>query len=426
MRRPAPISLLLVAVALAASCGGGEQAVRIGVITVCPDAGPPFSQDHEQTLAGAELPLIERGASLRGEQPSDGVSSVDVAGRPVELVVGCERVGDRRSTLAELRRLVEREHVDMVAGPNYVGDGLIVREYARRHPGIAFLVNGGEQTTTLADPVPNLFRFETNGAQWSAGLASFAFHELGWRTVATVGQNDPSGWVLVSGFDAEFCALGGSVERRLWASGGATDLGRLAAKVPPAVDGVFLPGDLQATGSFVEAWADRRDPARSLVLGWGAIDPGNGRLDGVVAAASAPFTAHGPWQRYQDAFAEAFERSDASGQGVTYYDAMEPLLQALERVDGDTSGGERAVMQELARMRYASPLGPIRLDEDGQAIGNAYLGRIEDGAVRQIRVVPETEQTFGGYFDASSPPPSRSAPACVRRTPPPWAVAPSR
>ena len=205
------VSILFAAATLAAGCGGGSQAVRIGVITDCADGATPFSQDQQQTLAGAELPLIERGASLRGTNPSEGVSTVNVAGRPVELVFGCERTGDRRSTLAELRWRVEREHVAMVVGPTYVGDGLIVREYARRHPGIAFLVNGGEQTTTLSDPAPNLFRFETNGAQWSAGLASYAYHELGWRTVATVGEDDPSGWVLVSGFDAEFCALGGSV-----------------------------------------------------------------------------------------------------------------------------------------------------------------------------------------------------------------------
>jgi hypothetical protein len=35
--------------------------------------------------------------------------------------------------------------------------------------------------------------------------------------------------------------------------------------------------------------------------------------------------------------------------------------------------------------------------------------------------VPNVEQSFGGYFAPGDPPPNRTHPACVKRTPPPWA-----
>jgi len=40
---------------------------------------------------------------------------------------------------------------------------------------------------------------------------------------------------------------------------------------------------------------------------------------------------------------------------------------------------------------------------------------------RTIRVIPNVEQTFNGYFDASSPQPSPTQPVCRKGNPPAWA-----
>src|SRR5439155_19169496 len=82
-------AFLLAAVALVAGsgCGGSRtEPVRIGVLSDCYG---PFSSAHELIVASAELPLIERGAWLRGRNPSDGIEGASVAGRRVELLVGC-------------------------------------------------------------------------------------------------------------------------------------------------------------------------------------------------------------------------------------------------------------------------------------------------------------------------------------------------
>jgi hypothetical protein len=41
--------------------------------------------------------------------------------------------------------------------------------------------------------------------------------------------------------------------------------------------------------------------------------------------------------------------------------------------------------------------------------------------MRTMRVVPDVEQTFGGYFSGTTPTPTRTTPACRRATPPLWA-----
>jgi branched-chain amino acid transport system substrate-binding protein len=71
-------------------------------------------------------------------------------------------------------------------------------------------------------------------------------------------------------------------------------------------------------------------------------------------------------------------------------------------------------------------VGRVQLDSNRQAVAPNYLSRVATDAkgrptFRTIRVVPNVEQTFGGYFGPGDPPPSRTSPACVKRAPPPWA-----
>jgi hypothetical protein len=95
---------LVVALALTASgCGGsGTRPFRIGILSDC---FGPFGGAHELNLADAEVPLIELGAKLYGRKPSSGITPVDVAGRRVELLVGC--VAGSEDVIPEARRLVE-------------------------------------------------------------------------------------------------------------------------------------------------------------------------------------------------------------------------------------------------------------------------------------------------------------------------------
>ena len=65
--------------------------LRIGVIIDCVGI---YRSLEDAELSGASLPLIERGAELRGRRASDGLSAARVAGRRVELVRGCTEAGE--------------------------------------------------------------------------------------------------------------------------------------------------------------------------------------------------------------------------------------------------------------------------------------------------------------------------------------------
>jgi branched-chain amino acid transport system substrate-binding protein len=111
---------------------------------------------------------------------------------------------------------------------------------------------------------------------------------------------------------------------------------------------------------------------------------------------------------------------------IFYRNGMAAVLEALDEVHGDLSGGEKRFQRALSRVRLDAPNGHISLDGNRQAIGTNYLGRIMrdiKGKTRAttFRAVPGVDQTFGGYFRPGDPLPSRTVPSCVRRTPPRWA-----
>jgi branched-chain amino acid transport system substrate-binding protein len=411
-------------VLIAVGCGGAKpEPVGIGILSDCYGA---FSSDHELIVASAELPLIERGAILRGRDPSDGIEGASAAGRPVELLVGC--VAGSGDVLPEARRLVEEDGADVVIGPLFPNHGPIVRDYARVRPETAFLIQpSGAPEVTLGQTLSNVFRFTADNAQSAAGLGSYAYHDLGWRTAATVADDTPYGWGTVAGFVAEFCALGGRVVDRRWTPPGAPTAGLATAL--PFVDGVYVGGTISPMIGFVRSYARTHSNLSRWLVADAVLlyDPQVvAAIPGLVASGAAPFEPTPAMQGYMETFDRAFPAIPAafslSPLAVPYRNGVEAVLIALERTQGET--GE-PLMEALARLKLDTPAGRIRLDTDGQAVAPNFLTRVATtrGAppFTTLQVIPDVEQTFRGYFKPSDPPPSRTSPACKKGKPPPWA-----
>ena len=267
--------------------------------------------------------------------------------------------------------------------------------------------------------MPNLYRFLPDPVQLFAGLGAYARHTLGWKTAATVSNSDESSWPSVAGFDTEFCSLGGHIPNvdRVWVDRD-DDQGR---HLPTGVDGVFLQGGgfgpFGGSGSFVPKWgassSRRPAPGRRLV---GVV--AGAQLVGVVGASTDPYKSTPVWQHYLDAFAKAFPGLDDSGlANQSYYDSMEPLLEALEQVHGDLSGGQAALMSALATLQYHSPEGLIgSTAPPGDRLGGSREGRAASGKTlgfKQIATLKNVEQTFGRTLQPDHPG-AEHVPATVR------------
>jgi branched-chain amino acid transport system substrate-binding protein len=433
-RLGALIAVLLCAVA--AGCGGSDASppIRIGVLTDCL---PTLDAFRESVVAAVESPLLRRGATPVGSLPSQGLRHARVAGHPVEIVPGCTALSQYIMLVEETRRLVESEHVDVVIGPIGVTEGTVLRRVAAEYPGVTFVLGwSGASGVTFRDPLPNVIRFGPTGAQSIAGLATYAYRRLGWRTAAIVADDYSAGWEYDAAFTAEFCALGGRVTSH--------DLGSLFAPVPdPAAvraaqsaDGVAV---LSVVGTvaplsqdaFLSAYArGRPDLARHVVLGGPTFGiPAN--LDwhvdptGIVVSQDLPVAPNAEGTTLAATLAAAFPELEKTpfGQDVEewYAEAAGGIVQALEASRGDLGDGQARFRAAISSMPLVSPRGPVRLDAHRQGIVSTYLARVVrragGPALEPLRQITGVDQTLVGLLTAV---PQRATTPCVRRTPPPW------
>jgi branched-chain amino acid transport system substrate-binding protein len=223
------------------SSAGSGKAIKIGVLATC---GGPFALFEAEAFSGAKYALVqEAGGKAAGNGPQDPVSGATIAGKPVKLYFGCSDATPDKA-VAEARRLVESVKVNVLLGPLSGDEGVAVANYAKTQPQVTF-VNGtsGAQATTMTVKAPNFFRFGGDGAQWMAGLGSYAYNTLHWKKAAIIGEDYSYPYTQAAGFIAEFCGLGGQITKRVWAPLTTTDWSSYVAQLPRDVDGVlFLTG----------------------------------------------------------------------------------------------------------------------------------------------------------------------------------------
>ena len=305
-------------------------------------------------------PFSLPGARLRGTGPGGGVTEATVAGRKVQLVIGCAESGEYDVFISEARRLVEKEHVDAVVG----GDGVVIRDVARLYPTVPFVSTfWDEQEITLRQPVANLYRFTIDAAQETAGLGGYAYHRLGWRRASIVAGDNDQGWANAAAFTAEFCALGGTIVNRVYRSAllpqahVATDV--LVGR-PDGVALLLTPYD-DPRETIRELLARTSRPSRQLLFAAPLIeDPTlvkslGSRIDGIVSTSWIPATA--PTQRlksYRKRYAASFPGLPPSFANLSfvagYADSVQGVLTAFERAGGDLSNSRNRLRAELAEV----------------------------------------------------------------------------
>jgi branched-chain amino acid transport system substrate-binding protein len=397
---------LAAAAVIAAGCGHDEPPLRIGVIVDCVGINRSLG---DAELSAAALPLIQRGARVEGLLTDGGLTRPRIAGRRIELVRGCTEALEFSVLMAESRRLVEREHVDVVVAAGTGPDEIALRAVARRYPRVPFVaVVHGPRELTLHEPASNVFRFSADHGQEAAGLATYAYRRLGWRRAAVVLADWDAGWGGRAAFVAEFCALGGVVTQQL-AVPFFDPAGRDVRHVPRDVDGVavFAPRFFGPAG-FLRRLGERTgDPARRIVVGAGVAD--DGELLGATGAALAGATAgsgNDParLRAYLRAYAHAFPGVPAKVAGdaliTGYRDAVEAVVAGLEQAHG--AGTPLPAL--LARARPQLLGGAVRLDAHRQAVVSTTLVRLAPvpaARLTAVQTVHDVDQSVGGLLAPS-------------------------
>jgi branched-chain amino acid transport system substrate-binding protein len=388
----------IAAAAFAASVSGAwaqGQPVKIGLLATLEG---PFAAGGADGMRGAELAVKERGGA--------------VAGRKIEII---KASSDAKPDVAvnATRKLVEQDKVEIMVGPLSGGEGIAVKEYSKSQPQVTFINGGsGAQATTLENPSPNFYRFNTEGAQWMVGLGKEALKK-GYKRVMVIAEDYAFPYSQVQGFMTEYCKAGGKVPVKAWVPLGGKDYASVIARIPKDVDALMLVlGGADAVNflnQYEAAGGDKPILGGSITVSQDVLNYRGKRRDSLVGTLSAGPLADAydgaDWKKFVAAYRTAYPVS-AGGYpspslfAYVYYVNMKAALDGLAAVNGDLSGNQAKFRDALSKMVLKTPNGDVKLDANRQAIGTTFITEVVKDAQgnlfnKVVAKVDNVDQTLG-------------------------------
>jgi len=397
MKKRTFVRTLVGAAVLAAFSGAAysQQTVKIGLLS---NLEGPFAAGGADGMRGAELALKQK----------NGMAG----GRKVELI---KASSDAKPDVAvnATRKLVEQDKVDIMVGPLSGGEGIAVKEYSKTQPNITF-INGssGAQATTLVNPSPNFFRFNTEGAQWMVGLGKAAL-DKGYKRVMVIAEDYAFPYSQVQGFMSEYCRLGGKVPVKAWVPLGGKDYSSVIARIPKDVDAlVVVLGGADAVNflnQYEASGGDKPMVGGSITVSQDILNYKGKRRDSLVGTiAGSPIADSYDAPEFKAFVADYQKNYPVSAGGypspslfaLVYYINMKAALDGLDAVKGDLSGGQAKYREALQKMTLKTPVGDVRLDANRQAIGSTFVTEVVKDAQgnlsnRVLRKVDGIDQMLG-------------------------------
>jgi branched-chain amino acid transport system substrate-binding protein len=379
---------------MALSAGANAQeTIKIGLLATLEG---PFAAGGQDGMRGAELAVKERNGM--------------VAGKKIEIL---KASSDAKPDVAvnATRKLVEQDKVQIMVGPLSGSEGIAVKDYSKTQPAVTF-INGssGAQGTTLVNPSPNFYRFNTEGAQWMVGLGTYAFNDKKFKKMALIAEDYSFPYSQVQGFMAEYCRAGGKVTHKAWVPLGSKDYSSVIAKLPQDVDAVLVVlGGADAVNfltQYEQAGGDKPMIGGSITVDQTVLNFRGKRRESLLGTASAGPIADSydgaGWKKFVADYKANFKDGFPSPSlfAYVYYINMKAALDALDAVKGDLSDGQKKYRETLSGMTLKTPTGDVKLDENRQAVGTTFITEVAkapDGQFynKVVKIVQNVDQRLG-------------------------------
>jgi branched-chain amino acid transport system substrate-binding protein len=390
------VTAWLLVMTLVVSLAGTVQAQEVLKIGLLATLEGPFAAGGQDGMRGAELAVKQRGGM--------------VAGKKIELV---KASSDAKPDVAvnATRKLVEQDKVQIMVGPLSGSEGIAVKDYAKTQPNITF-INGssGAQQTTLVNPAPNFFRFNTEGAQWMVGLGRYAYESKGYKRMMVIAEDYSFPYSQVQGFMTEYCKAGGKVPVKSWVPLGAKDYSSVIAKIPQDVDALLVVlGGADAVNfltQYEQAGGNKPMVGGSITVDQTVLNFKGKRRESLLGTASAGPIADAyegaEWKQFVADYKANFKDGFPSPSlfAFVYYINMKAALDGLDAVKGDLSGGQAKYREALKTLKLKTPTGDVVLDENRQGIGTTFVTEVAkaaDGSFynKVVKVTPNVNQRLG-------------------------------
>jgi branched-chain amino acid transport system substrate-binding protein len=242
---------VLLAFGLLAACGNDDTGGTVptgteGLPTLKIGIPLPFTgvvaESAEEMRQTFEMYVEEQGGTL--------------GGLPVELTFE-DTETDAELVVTKTRKLINEDQVHIISGPMLAFEGLAMIDSVSK-AGIPWVGQTGvaaDDYTRLETPTLTAAAKHT-ASQETMPLGTYAYEELGYRTIATLGQDYAWGYQTVGGFQFAFEAAGGDVVQKLWAPIGTNDYAPFVNQINQDVDAVYVTLIGADIPRFVQAYSD--------------------------------------------------------------------------------------------------------------------------------------------------------------------------
>jgi branched-chain amino acid transport system substrate-binding protein len=369
-----------------------QETLKIGLLA---NLEGPFAVPGQDGYRGADMALKEKKGMAGGKK--------------IEFVkVSSDATPDK--AVAMTRKAVEQDKVQIMIGPLSGDEGIAVKNYAKTKPDITF-INGssGAQATTLTDPAPNFYRFNTEGAQWMVGVGEAALAK-GYKKVFLVAEDYGFPYSQVQGFMASYCAKGGKVVDKAWVPLGTKDYASVVAKIPKDIDAVVVVlGGSDAVNflnQYEQAGGSKPMVGGSITVDQTVLNYKGKRRESLLGTMSAGPMADSidtpEWKKFVADYKAQFKDGFPSPSlfAYLYYINTRATLEALDAVKGDLSNGQKAYRAALQKTNFKGPAGEVKIDANRNGVGSTYITEVTkapDGSFynKVVKVVPNISQTLG-------------------------------
>jgi branched-chain amino acid transport system substrate-binding protein len=320
-----------------------------------------------------------------------------LAGRKIELTVA-DTGGSPAGAKTKVQELVERDNVDVIAGPLAAFELLAISAYIAEHK-VPTLSLAAAEDITQRKPNPYLVRGSGTSAQAMQPLADYAAKEMKLKRVITIAEDFAFGYEQMGGFQRVFEDNGGRVVKKLWPPLVTADFTPYLAQIDN-VDAVIVGFAGSNPVKFLKQYADQ-GMKYPLLGGQTVGDDALMKVYGDEAVGlinSAPYATD-----FKGAANQHFLALMQKDYGIVpggyaeglYLNGM--VIEAgLEKTGGRTDD-RQAFIAALRSVTLAdTPRGPVHFDDHGNAVGSIYIRRIEkkDGKLvdTTIKTYPDVSQ----------------------------------
>lgn len=355
-----------------------------------------FATDQRPIKIGFMAPYVGPLAKI-GKDMDNGFrlgleeAGYKAGGRPIVMITSDTQAKPELGP-TRVRKLIEDDKVDLIAGLIHSGVALSIRDIVVNHKIPLIITNAGEPSLTGKLKSSYIFRTSFCNGQRSLPAGWYAYHKLGMKRIVLIATDYSAGHDKAQGFKKYFQASGGQVVDEIYPPLSTTDFGpyltRIAAE-KKSIDGVWVffsgSGSIRLLNQYQEYGLKGRVP---LFLNGDTVDETvlPSLKDAAVGVKSYLHYADNlntpEYKHFVQAYMAKYKEFPGSTAEQGYVGA-EVIIRAIDAVHGNVEDNQ-AFLSALRKVKFNSPHGPFSFDANQNVILPVYLREVKKVGGRYI------------------------------------------